>query len=549
MARKHKVTRRCKMQQKWIKIYYLIIVSFVFLSFNLSAFASLDYYPTKGWRISTAEEQGMQSEKLLKMLESIKESQIGIQSVSIFRNGYLVLDSYIYPFEDSQKHKMWSVTKSVTSTLIGIAISKGFIKGVDQKVVEFFPEREISNLDDHKKSMTLKDLLMMTSGLKCNDGWEKNWAGVFEMMKSDDWIQYALNLPMENAPGEYFEYCNCNSHLLSAIIKKATGMNSADFANKYLFEPLGIENVKWDASPDGINIGYSGLWLEPKEMAKIGLFYLNNGKWEDKQIVPPNWIQASTKPYNDPRLLGMKYGYQWWVSPAGFFSAYGMYGQFIYVLPGKNLVAVFTGNIEGKEQFVSISLLNDFIVPSVASNESLPPNRDAIASLNALAKNLAKKPDEGISWIGQTEGTALDGIFKRTATPSFSFEYPVGSTKAEMNSPLQIMRMQTPESVAFNASLVKIPDNVTLVDFGPSFLTTVLKNYGSDIEVISNKEIILKCGTKAYRTDINWLYGGAFPIHSIFVSTYKEGQCIFVAAHPMGNPDKFAPVVQSLRCK
>jgi CubicO group peptidase (beta-lactamase class C family) len=166
--------------------------------------------------------------------------------------------------------------------------------------VDFFPNRKIQNLDDKKKSMTLKDVLTMTSGLGCNDGWEKNWAGAFEMMKSDDWTEYALNLPMEYSPGERFEYCNCNSHILSAIIKESTGMNTIDFANKYLFEPLGIENPKWDTSPEGLVIGYAGLWLEPKEMAKIGLLYLNNGKWENKQIIPPNWISDSTKPYQDP---------------------------------------------------------------------------------------------------------------------------------------------------------------------------------------------------------------------------------------------------------
>jgi CubicO group peptidase (beta-lactamase class C family) len=180
----------------------------------------------------------------------------------------------MHPFKENEKHKMWSVTKSITSTLIGIAIKEGFIKGVNHEVIDLFPSRKIQNLDENKKSMTLKDVLTMTSGLGCNDGWEINWVGVREMMKSDDWTEYALNLPMEYAPGERFEYCNCNSHILSAIIKEATGINTVDFANKYLFGPLGIDNSKWDISPEGLVIGFSGLWLEPKEMAKIGLLYL-----------------------------------------------------------------------------------------------------------------------------------------------------------------------------------------------------------------------------------------------------------------------------------
>ena len=178
------------------------MVSLFVLIFCSHAIASLEYYPTENWRMSTAEKHGMQSEKLIEMLESIKESMVDIQSVSIVRNGYLILDSYFYPFKENEKHKMWSVTKSITSALIGIAVKEGFIKDVNQKIVDFFPNRKIQNLNNNKKSMTLKDLLTMTSGLGCNDGWEKNWAGLHEMTKSDDWTEYALNLPMESAPGE-----------------------------------------------------------------------------------------------------------------------------------------------------------------------------------------------------------------------------------------------------------------------------------------------------------------------------------------------------------
>lgn len=530
--------------------FAIFVFVFIFYSYSI---ASLDYYPTDNWRTSTAEEQGMQSEKLLEMLESIKNSEVDIQSVSIVRNGYLVLDSYIYPFKEKEKHKMYSVTKSITSALIGIAIKEGFIKDVNQKVLDFFPNRKIQNLDDKKKSMTLKDLLTMTSGLGCNDGWEKNWAGLFEMMKSDDWTGYALNLPMEVEPGERFEYCNCNSHILSAVIVESTGMNTDDFANQYLFEPLGIEKPKWDKSPEGLVTGFSGLWLEPKEMAKIGLLFLNNGKWGDKQIISSSWISDSTKLYQDPRLLGMKYGYQWWVNPSGFFSANGMFGQFIYVVPDKNLVAVFTGNIQGMAQFTSISILKDFILPAIASDAQLPAEPEASDNLNAMVEKLASGQDttassqgEGMTWIGRAEGVAKDGIFKRSATPSFSFQYPVGSMKIEMNSPLQIMRMQTPEGVSFNASLVKIPDGIKLDEFGPKYITSVLQSVGSDVKVISNKEIKLKCGSQAYRTDFTWLWNGAFPLNTLIVSAYKDGQCVFVAAHPMSDPEKVASIVESL---
>ena len=530
--------------------FYVISILVYFLIISTSSIAAFDYFPTEGWRLSTPEEQGMHSQKLLQMLETIKEKQIGIQSVAVMRNGYLVLDTYTHPYKDGQKHKMWSVTKSITSALIGIAIDKGFIKGVDQKVIDFFPDREILNLDDRKKSMTLRNLLTMTSGLQANDGWEKNWAGMFKMMKSDDWTQYALNLPMESAPGERFEYYNCNSHLLSAIISETTGMNTIDFANKHLFQPLGIENAKWDTSPEGVSIGWFGLWLEPKEMAKLGLLYLNKGKWEDKQIISSNWIKESITPYNDTRLLDQKYGYQWWINPAGYFSANGAYGQFIEVLPDKKLVAVFTGNIEGMEQFYALSLFKDYISTAVASSEPLPLKPEVTANLNAFVEKLAKGSDDIITWVGKNNGFAQDGVFKRTADPSFTFEYPIGSTKAELNNPdLQLMRMKTPEGVTFNASVVDIPDGMQLADFGTHYYTKLLEKMSTNIKVVSNKEITLKCGTKGYRSDIHWMWQDSFPLQTVLVSAYKNGKCIFVAAHPNQNPENVAPIVQSLSCK
>jgi hypothetical protein len=398
--------------------------------------------------------------------------------------------------------------------------------------------------------MTLKHLLMMTSGLQGNDGWERNWAGMFDMMKSNDWTQYALNLPMEAAPGTRFEYYNCNSHLLSAIVSKTTGMKTIDFANKYLFEPLGIENVKWDASPEGVNIGFIGLWLEPREMAKIGLLYLNNGKWENKQLISDSWIKESTTPYNDSRLLDQKYGYQWWINPAGFFSANGAYGQFIEVLPEKNLIAVFTGNIEGMKQFSALSLFDEYISTAVASSESLPPQPEVTASLKTFVEKLAKSSADILTWKGENIGFAQDGVFKRTADPSFTFEYPKGSIKQELNNPdLQVMRMKTPEGVIFNASLVDIPDGMRLADFGPNFYSKLLESLSSNIKVVSNKEITLKCGTKAYRSEIHWLWQDSWPLESVIVSAYKNGKCIFVAAHPSQNPENMDPIVQSLSCK
>ena len=232
-----------KLNQKKKYTNNFFLASFVIISFFYSyATASVNPYPTDKWQISTPETQGLHSKLLLEMMTHIKKNGYNIQSVTIVRNGYLVLDAYMHPFNDSQKHEIFSVTKSVTSSLIGIAIDKGYIKDVDQTITELFPNRKIANLDNLKKLISLKDLLMMASGLDCNDATANKWAGTIAMKKSNDWTQYTLDLPMAQTPGKFFHYCNGVSHLLSAILHESTGMNTIDFAKKYLFDPLGIKN-------------------------------------------------------------------------------------------------------------------------------------------------------------------------------------------------------------------------------------------------------------------------------------------------------------------
>jgi len=199
--------------------------------------------------------------------------------------------------------------------------------------------------------------------------------------------------------------------------------------------------------------------------------------------------------------------------------------------------------------FISSSLLKDYIVTSIASLEPLPPNPEITANLNAMVEKLAKGAAEGMTWVSANDGVASDGIFKRTTEPSFTFKYPLGSTKAETTSPRHIMRMKTPENVTFDASVVSIPEEMKLADFGVQYYTNLLQSVGSNIEVLSNKEITLKCGTKAYRTDIKWLWNGTFPISTVLVSAYKNGQCVYLATHPLQNPEKVAHIVQSLSLK
>jgi CubicO group peptidase (beta-lactamase class C family) len=185
---------------------------------------------------------------LAAVLGTIQEQDRGIDSVSVVRNGHLILDAAAYPYRADSRHVIHSCTKSIVSALIGIAIDKGYIESVEQPVLGFFPGRTVANLDARKEAMTLEHLLTMTAGLECRDSYLYRWRGLEQMRQSDDWVQFMLDLPMAEAAGNRFEYCNGASLLLSAIIQETTGMSAFSFAKEHLFGPLGVSDVAWESN-------------------------------------------------------------------------------------------------------------------------------------------------------------------------------------------------------------------------------------------------------------------------------------------------------------
>jgi CubicO group peptidase (beta-lactamase class C family) len=302
------------------------------------------------WLSSTPEEQGMDSAKLEQIIESIKQQNIAIHSLLIIRHGYLMFEKYLNLEEylghtqsnQDNMHSLYSVTKSIMSALTGIAIEEGYIDNTSLKVVDFFPENTIENLDSRKKNMTLHHLLTMTTGFE----WDE-WTGdsAYKMLRSANPVKYMLDLPMKYDPGTVLTYCTGASHLLSAIIQKTTGKTTLEFARKYLFKPLAISEVQWTYDQQNINHGGHGLSLTSRDMAKFGYLYSNNGTWNGEQIVSTDWVIKSTQTYN---LFeeNSGYGYQWWTFPQiNVYYASGLYGQSIYVAPEKDMVVVFTTDI------------------------------------------------------------------------------------------------------------------------------------------------------------------------------------------------------------
>lgn len=532
-------------QDKWYILFYTHLAFLItILSYSPSP-AAVNTYPANGWQTSTPEQQGMQSEMLANMIEEIKMKGYNIDSISIIRNGYMVLDAYFYPFSKGQRHNIHSCTKSIMSILIGIAIDRGYIKSVDQPIAELLPHNTIDSLGDNKRSITLEHLLIMASGLDCRDSNRYDWKGLIEMKRSGDWGQHVLNLPMVGPPGSKFEYCNGLSYLLSVIINTTTKMKTREFAEKNLFTPLGISEIAWERSPQGIDVGYSGMWLKPHDMAKIGWLYLNKGRWGEKQLVSSSWVEKSTRGHIEAKPA-TQYGYQWWVNDDGNYSAVGYGGQYIMVATEMNMVVVFTGGLPGGKIVLPFELTMKYIFPAVVSSESLPTNSREAERLDQLVKSVSTSFSDGFVWFSREEGIAKDGIFRRAKSPKFRFEYPVGSKKLSTTQQWQIMRMKTPYGVQFEASVIAIPDKLKLEDFGPKLYMEYLQGIGSDVEVIANKEITLNCGSRAYRTDIKWTYNDYLQVTSLVVSSYRDKKCVYLVINTGRNPEKIASIVESL---
>lgn len=355
---------------------------------------SRDYWPTTSWRTTIPEAQGMNSTMLNQMKEYIKEQNIAIDSIVVIRNGYIVLEEYPNPsYNQTTRHVCYSVTKSFTSALIGIAIQLGFINSVDQKVVDFFPKRVIANMDTRKQSMTLEHLLIMSSGLEW-DEWTYPYMDLqgnpdfrnsyIQLINSTDSIQFVLDRPMENVPGVKWVYNSGASHLLSAIIERTTGQPTLNFAREFLFRPLGILNVSWTQHPQGLFYGGHGLYMRPQDIAKFGFLFLNKGTWNDKQVVLADWVTQSTITSIWPQKK-VGYGYQWWTLPShGIYFASGLYGQGIIIIPEYDLVVVYTAEIK-KGFNPEFSMLFEYIIPAVIGDPLIRSNFNILSTSIMIA--------------------------------------------------------------------------------------------------------------------------------------------------------------------
>ncbi len=346
--------------RKSLFAFFFLSMVFSVDGFCLSRYAGEYVYhaPEKlddGWRVSSLEAEGVNTERITRLTNQIIDGKYkGFHSMLIVRNGAIVHEIYFGKYRRRSLHTIYSITKSVTSALIGIAIDKGFIKGVDETIESLLPEYVSAIEDERVKDIKLKHMLTLTSGLEWDErsypyGDSRN--SEYHQVRSDDWVEYVLRRPLRDEPGSRWIYNTGSIHVLSAVIKSKTGQYANEFAEKYLFEPLGITRYKWNTDPMGYQCTggtHGGLRLTTRDIAKFGFLFMNNGKWKGKQVVSSEWVRESTRKHITA-FQTSDYGYLWWRSGftlmdrrIEFFYAAGYGGQSLTLVPELDLMFVFT---------------------------------------------------------------------------------------------------------------------------------------------------------------------------------------------------------------
>lgn len=327
-----------------------------------------------GWKTNDLKTHVINPELINKMFIELKSEKHEIHSILVVKDEELILEEYFDTYSRNTQHDLRSVTKSIRSILAGIAIDKGYIESLDDPFLKYLKSHSPKKNKDHRKEeISIRDLMTMSTGLECND-WDRKSKGQEDRVyKKKDWIQYTLDLPVVNDPGEVSNYCSMGAILLAEIISQSSGMEIDEFAQVYLFKPLGIENVSWGhTSKKKIISSGKRVFMTPRDMAKIGQLILNEGNWKGKQIVSADWVNQSTTAKT--KITNIDYGFLWWNIPFKYkdqiFSSVvgtGNGGQYIMILSDLNLIAVFTGGAYNSENDkIPFAIMNQILLPSLA---------------------------------------------------------------------------------------------------------------------------------------------------------------------------------------
>lgn len=333
---------------------------------------------------SSPEEQGIGSSAILGFLEAASEQIHDLHSIMLLRHGKVVAEGWWEPYERDDRHLLFSLSKSFTSTAVGLAVQEGRLS-VDDKVVSFFPTQCPATISENLAAMRVRHLLSMSTGH------HQDATDPTVQAEDGDWVRAFLAQPVEHAPGAPFVYNSAATYMLSAIVQKLTGQTLLEYLRPRLLDPLGIAEVTWEKCPHGICTGGWGLSARTEDIARFGQLYLQQGKWDGRQLVPQAWISAATSkqvengtdPNND---WNQGYGYQFWRCRHGAYRGDGAFGQYCIVMPEQDAVMAITGGVN--DMGAVLNLIWQHLLPAMGE-AALPADVAASARLGQKLSTLA----------------------------------------------------------------------------------------------------------------------------------------------------------------
>jgi CubicO group peptidase (beta-lactamase class C family) len=340
--------------------------------------------------VSTPEAQGIPSGAIVAFTDAVEQAQLELHSLMLVRHGQKVAEGWWSPYAAELPHVLFSLSKSFTSTAVGLVVAAGLLR-VDDQVLSFFPDDVPAEVNEHLAAMRVYDLLTMTTGHATDS------TGALRLEPEGNWVKAFLAHPVDYAPGTHFVYNSGATYMLSAIVQKLTGQTLLDYLTPRLFEPLGIEGATWESCPRGINVGGWGLKIKTDEIARFGQLYLQLGYWQGQQLVPRQWVADATRAQVPNDGMGnpdweQGYGYQFWRCRHNAYRGDGAFGQYCIVMPEQDAVLAITSGLDNMQAV--LDLVWEHLLPAMQA-EPLPADAGAHAVLTERLASLTLCPPSG----------------------------------------------------------------------------------------------------------------------------------------------------------
>lgn len=382
---------------------------------------------------STPEELGIHSSAVLNFIEAIEKNKLELHSFMLLRHGSVAAEGWWSPYRPELPHMLFSLSKSFTSTAIGLAVTEGRMS-VDDPVLSFFPDDGPEKPGENLTSMRVRHLLSMSTGHA------EDTTGRLHDGNCENWVRGFLGVPVDHTPGTHFVYNSGATYMLSAIIQKVTGQTLLDYLQPRLFAPLGIEGATWETCPMGINTGGWGLSIKTEDIAKFGQLYLQKGIWKGKRIIPLEWVEEATSPHisngNDVNSDWQQgYGYQFWRCRHGAYRGDGAFGQFCVVMPEQDAVIAITSGLNDMQAV--LNLVWEHLLPAMA-NESQPSGAKRHEELKSRLSALSLVPPSEQSYspaAGRISGSRYNMEENEVGIKAVSFDFkPEGCVLTQWDS-------------------------------------------------------------------------------------------------------------------